>query len=340
MRKRANVFLMVWAAAALQLLSPVASSAIGDDPADPAGQDGEKRWVPSLAITGGATIQTQKGEVASALLENGALEPIPLQGAFDGDDLAVSPYVGVALELMAPAFAIPTRPRLFVSGEILPSFGTDRRLALDGDPDCVSGPEPTVPCAKDEQPGERLSPFGEASANGQGSTTTATVDTLVYGANLGVAFPARIGKRQLRIKPYVGWINYKVDAEGLVVDAACDPFSACTDWGDPVQPGFLRETTLTGSDSQRFNGIGPGIDIEMDAARYGPLGASLFLGAGAYYIVGDRTIEFNASESFDDQLVDNPPGVDTAAARFKVEVDPWLFRAQVGIRIRWLGSQN
>ena len=29
-----------------------------------------------------------------------------------------------------------------------------------------------------------------------------------------------------------------------------------------------------------------------------------------------------------------------SAARFHVEVDPWLFRAHVGIRLQWLGSRD
>jgi len=102
-----------------------------------------------------------------------------------------------------------------------------------------------------------------------------------------------------------------------------------------VTPGFLRETILTASGSQRFNGIGPGLDVEMDAARFGPVGSSLFLGARAYYIPGDRTISFGTVESYDDQL-----GTDLAAAQFEVEVDPWLFRAHVGIRFLWLGSRD
>ena len=51
---------------------------------------------------------------------------------------------------MTPALPIPTRPRLFVSGEILPTFASDRDLALEGDPGCVRGPEPDAPCARDE----------------------------------------------------------------------------------------------------------------------------------------------------------------------------------------------
>ncbi len=296
-------------------------------------QAGEDSWIPSLAITSGVTIQNHKGLVDSVLFEDMSSTPIPLRGFFNGSDTAVSPFVGGALEVMAPALPIPTRPRVFFSGEIIPTFSTSRDLALEGDPGCVRGPEPDAQCARNEVPGERRRGFGENDANGQGSETTAEVDTIVFGASLGVAFPLQFGKRQLRIKPSVGWINYEVKANGLVVDAKCDPEILCTDVR--ISPGFLRETILRGSGSQRFNGIGPGLDIEMDAARYGPLGVSLFIGGRAYAIVDDRTISFDATQSFDDQI-----GMDTAAARFEVKVDSWIYRAHVGVRFHWLGNQE
>jgi len=331
---------MVGAAVALQASFPFASSAIGDDPVERARQEGEDRWVPSLSITGGTSFQDQIGRVDSLLFEGDTPPSVPLRGFEDGDDFVVAPFVGASLELMTPAFRIPTRPRLFLSGEVLPTFASERFLALEGDPDCVSGPEPEVDCVSEED-GSRRNPFDADTANGQGSETTAEIDTLVFGANLGVAFPLRIGKRQLRIKPSIGWINYKVNARGLVVDVVCDPDPdiGCANWtpvvGDPQVEGNRRETILEAEDSKRFNGIGPGLDIEMDTGRFGPLGTSLFLGARAYYIVGDRNIDFGASESFDDDF-----GEDTAVARFNVEVDPWLFRAHVGLRIQWLGSRN
>ncbi|MBW2401387.1 MAG: hypothetical protein JRG80_19390 [Deltaproteobacteria bacterium] len=335
------VFLLCGVAIASQLPFPIASFAIGDDPANSERPVGENRWVPSLAITAGAIFQNQNGSANSVLFEGVSTDPIPLRGSVDGDDLVIAPFVGASLEVMAPAFAIPTRPRLFVSGEILPSFGADYNLAVEGDPGCLRGPLPDAPCAKDIVEFGATS-FGENSLNGRGTETTSTIDTLVYGANFGVAFPVRAWQRQLRIKPSFGWINYKVKAEGIVVDGACEPANQCTDTiieFDPFPPfvtdGFLRETTLTASSSKTFNGIGPGLDIEMDTGRFGPLGASLFLGGRAYYILGNRKIAFGTSESFDD-----PVGTDVAAAKFEVEVDPWLFRAHVGIRIHWLGSQN
>ena len=266
-------------------------------------------------------------------------DPVDLRPPLGDDDRSVAPFVGGSLELMTPALPLPTRPRLFVSGEILPTFASERNLAGQGDPDCVRGPEIGAVCATDEVEGERGQAFGEDAANGQGTATTAQIDTLVYGANLGVAFPLQVGRRQLRIKPSVGWIHYGVEAKGLVVNASCDPASRCTDVTNQfgfVRPGFLRQPEeLRASASQKFNGIGPGLDIEMDTVRFGPLGVSLFLGGRAYRILGDRTISFGASQTFDDQI-----GNDRQTSDFEVEVDPWMYRAHVGIRFRWLGSRD
>lgn len=319
---------------ALESMFPSTSFAEGDLQR----QAGEDRWVPSLAIISGVTVQEQKGSADSLLFEAGSPSPSPLQGPADGDDLAVSPFVGGTLEVMAPALPIPTRPRFFVSGEILPTFSSDRSLALDGDPDCVRGPEPDAPCARDED-GSRLRAFGEDSLNGTGIKTSAEISTLVYGASAGVAFPLQLAGRQLRIKPSFGWISYKVEAKGLLVDGQCDPVDRCTDVasfipGFPPNPGFLREITLTGSESRRFHAIGPGLDVEMDVARFHQLGASLFLGGRAYHVEGDRKISFGSTQGYNDQL-----GADASFARFKVRVDPWLYRAHVGIRFLWLGPE-
>jgi hypothetical protein len=327
-RKGVKVFSVI---VALGALFPAASLAVdGGDPEEPTKQAGEDRWVPSLAITGGVTIQDQDGTSDSFLVDVNS-DSTPLQGFIEGSDTAVSPFVGGSLEVMSPALPIRLRPRLFVSGEILPTFASDRDLAVEGDPSCIRGPEPNAPCAN-KPGGLSGANFNADNANGRGSSLITEVDTLVYGANLGVAFPVEFLERQLRIKPSIGWINYKVEADGFVVDAACgdpnsNPPTLCND--------FLREMTLAASDSQRFNGIGPGLDIEMDAAQIGPLGVSLFLGGRAYAIVDDRDFSFSDTKSYDDRL-----GTDDATALFKVKVDPWMFRAHVGIRFHYLGNQD
>jgi hypothetical protein len=145
-------------------------------------------------------------------------------------------------------------------------------------------------------------------------------------------------ERQLRIRPSIGWINYKVDGKGKVVDGQCNPPDQCVDtvlFPPFVTPGFLRDITLTGNGSKYFNGIGPGLDVEMDVGRYGPLGVSLYAGARAYYILGDRSFSFDASEEVDDEL-----GNDLATATWDVEVDPWMYRGNIGIRFQWLGASE
>jgi len=279
---------------ALGALFPAVSLAVdGGDAEEPTKQAGEDRWVPSLAIIGGVTIQQQDGNSDSFMVDLNSNS---------------------------------------TSGEILPTFAADRDLAVEGNPSCIRGPEPNAPCAS-KPGGLSGTSFNAENANGQGSSLITQVDTLVFGANLGVAFPVEVLERQLRIKPSVGWISYEVEADGLVVDAACGdpnsipPSTRCND--------FLREMTLAASDSQRFNGIGPGVDVEMDAGQLGPLGVSLFLGGRAYAIVGDRDMSFSDTKSYDDQL-----GTDDATALFEVKVDPWIFRAHVGIRFHYLGNQD
>ncbi len=312
-------------------------------------QEGEQRWVPSFAITSGITFQKQEGSAESELIRGTNPVPIGLQPRcptsdpscspipLSGDDVTAVPFVGAALEVMSPALPIPTRPRFFVSAEILPVFASQRALAVADDPTCVRGPEPNAPCAVDETGSARRT-FSETSANGQGIRTDATVDTLVYGAGLGVAFPLWLNEWQLRIKPAFVWTSYEIDAQGLVVNAACSPPDRCvtfSPFGIPI-PGFLRQPeSLQASANRRFDAIGPGLDVEVDTGRFGPIGTSLFLGGRAFYTLGDRSFSFGTTQVYNDQV-----GMDVANARFEVEVNPWMFRTQLGVRFHWLGSEE
>ena len=334
MRGGVNVLFAGSVAAALLVLVPMRSIAERDGRNL---QDGEELWVPSLAITSGVWLQAVDASGQSQYFE-GTMPPVPLRSPVSGSDLGVSAFVGATLELMTPAIPVPTRPRIFLSAEVVPTFSPTITPAQDGAPGCVRGPEPEDPCASMEN-GTRRRAYGEDAANGQGSQVSTDIDTLAFGAGMGVAFPFAVGKRQLRVKTSVAWVNYKVNASGLVVDAQCDPTSACTEStpipGFPPNPGFLREVTLMAESSERFNGIGPGLDLEMDTGRFGPIGSSIFLGARFYRILGDRKITLGTAQSYDDQI-----GMDSAAAQFQVEVKPWLYRASLGVRFQWLGARK
>jgi hypothetical protein len=309
--------------------------------------------VPSLAILAGANFQQQDGEAVSSFLAAGAMNPVALQPAcipalnptcapvpVSDDALVVGPFVGAALELLTPALPIPTRPRLFLGGEILPSFVSEYDVALEGDPDCIRGPEPDAPCATDETPGQRTAAFAETNANGQGIRTRSSVDTLVFGASAGLAFPFQLFGRQLRVKPGVAWIQYEVTAEGLVVDAECSPPTRCTTvapGGINPGPGILRQPeSLTASGSKTFNALGPGVDLEVDTARWGPIGSSLLLGLRAYRVLGDRELSFGTSVDYPFVDANLPAG--TSTANFNVELEPWAYRVHVGFRLHWLGG--
>lgn len=301
----------------------------------------------SLSLTSGLTFQTHKGVADSTITDTSTLVSGPLRGQVTGDDFAVSPLMGGSLEVMTPALPIPLQPRLFLSGELLTLFAASRNLALEGDADCLRGPEPEAVCAKDEPIDDagfplRSRDFGEDAANGLGTRLSARVDTLAYGLSLGAAFPFEYRERQFRLKPSLSWINYRVKTSGIVVDVDCEPDFRCTDvrTATGIDVGFNRETILKAKSGQRFNAIGPGLDIEMDAGRYGPFGVALLMSARAYAVLGDRTISFGTQKIFNDIVSQTLGEDDVSSAAFNFEVDPWIYRAHIGIRFLFLGGER
>jgi len=342
-RPRVNIVVAGIAALALQLSLPIA--AIAQDA--PEAQTDESRWIASLAVTSGVLLQGQYGSTDACLFANPAdlSGSCPAAGATQlrpgttANDLSIAAFVGPNLELLSPALPVPTRPRFFLSGEIIPTFSADRDLSSEGDPGCVRGTAPGAPCASDLTPDTLpTSPYGQDDALGQGSLVTTSYDTMSFGANLGLAFPVQAGKRSLRIKPSFGWLSFKLDVTGSVVDAACQPTNQCTDVKNSAQPGLLRETQLYASDSNRYHAIGPGIDVEMDTGRFGPLGTALFIGGHAYRTLGDRTMKLTDSQVYGNDGL--PLAGQAVSAEWTTEVNPWIFRAGVGLRVQWLGFKD
>jgi hypothetical protein len=321
------------------------------------------RWIPSLAITGGATFQDQSSSVDSMCQVGGfglppsvgncsgypdgfptpGPGPAPLRPAESGNERAVSPFVGGNLQLLTPEIPIPTRPRFFVQGELLPTFATDRNIASEGNAEGVSVPIFTTGASQGlPRPPTQ---FSQNEFVGAGSRTTSTVETLVYGASVGLAFPFELLGRRLWLKPSVGWLRYEVQVEGTVDAGIKDDLPQmpgpnardCTFLPDATNPvtAACAGISLDGSESTWLQGVGPGLALEMDAARWGPIGASLYLDARAYKILGDREVSFSSSVTYDTNLGRIP--ADTYSANWSWSADPWIYRAGVGIRFSWLG---
>ena len=214
MRAAVNALALLFAAAVLQAAPAAAEdSAPGRGSGQGSGQEGGDRWVPSLAVISGLTVQEWDGAVTSEICRGCSFsDPMPniepLRDSVASDDRAATPYVGASFELMTPELPIRSSPRLFVAGEIIGLFGIERSVALEGDPGTIASPLPE---------GAINSPFGEDSALGQGSKTSAEIDSVAYGLQAGIAFPFELFERPFRLKPSVAWIRYDVDVKGAAL---------------------------------------------------------------------------------------------------------------------------
>jgi hypothetical protein len=227
-----------------------------------------------------------------------------------GDDLMVTPFVGGSLELMTPGLtSLPGRPRLFVHGDAAASFAPTRDVAKEGSPDEFEV-SPKV-----EKP-------SELAVEGQGSKTTVDIKPLLISAGAGVAFTVDARERRLRIKPSVEYLREEIEVTGVVhraMQTGIPPIPPPEDF-----PEGFRLIELSGGKKQVFHGVGPGLEIEADTARAGPLMLTLYLAGQAYAFLGDLEMEFSDTNE------------DGETATWRFEKNRWGFRAGVGLRFRWV----
>lgn len=308
-------------------------------PEDDAREREKDRFAVGMAITSGVLIGQQNGRVETSadvtvpppLFLTGEASPrfVPVETpapfarpAVDALN-AVSPFVGVNLELMTPALDIvPGAPRVFGAVEFLPTFASKSTVALQG-----VATEFKIP---DFEP--RFFPANAIS--GTGSRVDAEVMTSIFAANLGVAFAFEVRERLLRVKPAVGWIRWGVIAEGKALDAyKDDPDVFPPVFAPPFYGSNIRLVEISGRGSGFFNAVGPGLEIEMELGRRGPFRPVMFLGGFAYRTVGEDSIVFTEQTT-----VNDPLGEATYGARWTFQVDPWTYRAALGFRLRWVGD--
>jgi hypothetical protein len=216
----------------------------------------------------------------------------------------------------------PGRPRLFVHGDVVGAIGTERRVAHEKSPSQLPDPLPSEPF------------FAEEAVPGIGSETTAEVQPLAISGGAGVAFTLDAWGRRIRIKPSVEYFREEIEITGSVIRAVNTDTGIVAQGTITQKPSVFFGVTLTSSETQDFQGVGPGLELEMDTVRVGPFMLSLFMNGRGVKILGDRKVEFAASTTVTDPAM--IPNTTTFDADWEFEKKPWIFGGGVGVRFRWL----
>ncbi len=304
----------------------------GQQASGPTSSDPMDRFAPAVSVFGGFLAQRSEGSLSSGLVFGPGFpaDPLKIRPAADGRDTPLAAVVGGSFELMAPRFCKAIGcPRLFAHGDVAFALSDPRTIAGEAKPGTLALP-PDLP-----QVVRRNIP--EAAVSGQGSSTVSQLQDTVYSAGLGVAFTFEVFERTVRIKPSVEYLHEEIEVTGLVNRAVKrDPTAAP---GAPADPAFratsfsdFRLIYLNASQKKAFNGIGPGLEVEGDAARLGPLVLSVYLSGSGYRFIGNRKVSLTDTNSDGDGC--NLEG-DCETASWEFEHDPWAWRGNVGLRFRW-----
>lgn len=267
--------------------------------------DGD-RWVPSLALRVAFSLQDQEGSVESFNTETlAALRP-----AAADEKLAISPIAGARLELRSPAFwRGRSSPSFFISGEIAALSNQRQRIAREGNPTGIEEPDRTA--------------FPQEAILGLGSVTTADIENVEFSASAGLFIPFEIGDFRFALKPALGYVRRRYNFEGRVFEAL-----------RPNPAGPTQKISMVGNESLAVDALGPSLELEYDVAEIGEsFGASVFIGGAAHRIVGNRDVAFSRTAT-----APNQGGViESFAANWTADVDPWIYTAGLGVRLRWKG---
>ena len=267
------------------------------------GLDETQRWVPAAGLRLGVFGQGGEASVASGPLA-GAAPPEPIRPPASGSDTLLAPLFGGTLELSSPRLLDGVgRPRVFAHVGADGAFGSSLDLAKEGEARGMRPPD--APAFEDE-------------IQGQGSLLEVETEQLVLTGGAGVAFTFDLGLWHFRIKPSFEYLRQEVTFSGQVNRAVA------LEAGRTLNFRFIQ---LRDEETTTLHGFGPGLELEVDAGRIDPFTITAFLGGQLYSMQGDRRVRLADSQTV---------GPDTETATWRAEIDPWLYRGQVGIRFRWL----
>jgi hypothetical protein len=306
--------------------------------ADP--RDETERWVPALGGTSGIFGQTADAGVTSSgityvmtsrtspdfvneVVTVTTVTNENLRPPTDGDDVLVTPYVGGTAELMTPGIqSLPGRPRFFVRTDVSAAFGSERKVARERTPSALPAVLPTEPY------------FSEEAVPGIGSELSAEVQPLVVNAGAGIAFSLDLFERRIRIKPSVEYSREEIDFIGRVIRAVNVDTGIGATQTFPRKDAKFFGVTLEGDESEVFQALGAGIEVEMDTVRAGPFMISLYLAGRGMKILGDTKVEFSSQTTVSaPELIPDPSDF---TADWEFDKGAWNYGGGAGFRFRWL----
>jgi len=235
-----------------------------------------------------------------------------------GDVEMTYPLVGFSAELMSPELPIPTHPRVFIHADTAMSFSSTWKVAFEG-----KAGNPELP-----QPGPNIpaTQISVTAVSGTGSQVTAEARPFEFSAGAGLSFEFEVWERTLRLRPSFEYRRETLEYSLLLSNAVTsNPIDRCDPYCSLAEIGQNKRSTL--------HGIGPGVEIEMDAARAASLVFSVYASAQAYHYLGSRKTSISASGNYTPPA---EPSEEPILFNATVEQEAWSYRGLVGLRLRWL----
>jgi hypothetical protein len=268
--------------------------------------DANSRWIPGFSLGVGFRTLDIESTVTSD------------RGHVNGHTQKLYGYVTASIDLMSPVIAdVSSAPRIFVRIGVANSFDGDERVANEGGPG-----EIVIPTVDRNDDGIPDSQPPLAAVFGQGSGTAVEASSMIGTAGIGVDFSFEWLERKVHLRPSFEWVVQQQRVKALLGYAEVAPISTNPELC-PCLSAFV-----SGEESEYLHGIGPGIEVGVDAGRLGPFLLNVFAGAQAYYEL-DRKMSVVATGPLE------PAGRDVSV-RSTYESDRWDYRIGVGIRFDWL----
>lgn len=242
-----------------------------------------------------------------------------------GSDTPVSPLVGGSLELMTPRLIDGLfDPRLFIHGDVSAAFAHERTASGFGKPNALVVPPVLI---RNEQ-NNNIPNLTEVIIQGQGHQVKFQTQRWVLSGGAGLAFGFQLFERTIRVRPSFEYIREEIEMKGAL--------HRSVKLADPAAPSEFsakfRNIVLTAEKDATLHGIGPGLEFEADASRIGSIQMSIFGRAVGYRFLGDLDHTLTAGSAY----CDPSDFANTECVRWRVELDPWIWRAGMGLRFRWI----